>query len=348
MLLLFGAGATAILIRAHGSPTNGFQSPAAIRESNGEVVCAAGKVEPITEEVKIGSQIPGVLRQVFVEEGQHLRKGGVIAILENADFLARVTEAAAAIAQRQAALERIINGARDQERREAAAAVDEAKAVVADTQTELVRRKALFSTGDIAGSDLDRAEREYKVAKARLAQAVQRYAFLDAPARSDDRARAEADLALARAQHSEALALLEKTRVRAPFDGTVLKRFRKAGDTVSDRGDTPIVSFGDDSRLRVRVEVDETDLGKLEVGDRAWFTAQAFGNRKFWGRVARIGRELGKKNIETDRPSDKSDTQILETLVDLEGRPPLPSGLRVDSFLIAKRKVFSETVEGGR
>ncbi len=344
-VLAAGAAVTIMIHASRGAAA--IPAQAASQEKNDEVVCAAGRVEPVTEEVKIGSQISGVLRRVPVEEGQRLRRGEVIATLENADFAARVLEAEAAVAQRQAALERIVNGAREQERREAAAAVDEAEAVLADASAEMARRQALFLTGDVSQSDRERAEREYQVAEARLAQASQRYAFVDAPARPDDRARAEADLAHAQAQQLEARALLEKTIVRAPFDGTVLKRFRKAGETVTDRGDTPIVSFGDDSRLRVRVDVDETDVGKAHVGDRAWFTAQAFGSRKFWGRVIRIGHELGKKNVETDRPNEKIDTKVLETLVELDGHPPLPSGLRVDSFIAADRKPLAERAAGG-
>ena len=113
-------------------------------------------------------------------------------------------------------------------------------------------------------------------------------------------------------------------------------RFRRAGEAVSDKADTPVVSFGENSRLRVRVDVDETDIARLRVGARAYFTAQAFGAQKFWGRVVRIGQELGKKNIETDQPGEKVDTKVLETIVELDGRPPLPAGLRVDSYLLVQ------------
>jgi len=47
-----------------------------------------------------------------------------------------------------------------------------------------------------------------------------------------------------------------------------------------------------------------------------------------------VGGELGKKNIQTDEPSEKLDTKVLETLVELDGHPPLPPGLRVDSFIL--------------
>jgi HlyD family secretion protein len=335
ILLVAGAAAVAAMIHARAG-TQASSAPAP-ETPVPAVISAAGRVEPVSEEVKIGSQLPGVLREA-VEEGRRLRKGQVIATLDNADYAARVEEARAIVETRRAELDRVVNGARDQERREAAAAVTEYKAVLANTRAEMLRRQSLFHTGDISRSDWERAERENQVAEARLQQATERYAFLDAPARADERARAEAGLALARAQLAESEALLEKTIVRAPFDGTVLKRYRKSGETVSDKGDTPIVSFGDDSRLRVRVDVDETDVSRIHAGDRAYFTARTFGPTEFWGKVVTVGRELGKKNVQTDEPNEKLDTKVLETLVDLDGHPPLPPGLRVDSFILVGRK----------
>ena len=335
--ILVAAGAATVLVTLH-SHTAGA---AAVEKSAlgrvaavaPDVVSAQGKVEPVSEEIKIGAQVEGTLREVPVEEGEHLRCGETIAVVDNADFAARVAGARATVALRQAELDRVINGAREQEREEAAAAVEEAAAVLENARSEWQRKQSLLATGDISRSEEERAEREYRVAEARLHEAAKHHAFVDAPARVDERERAQAELEVARAQLGEAQALLEKTIVRAPFDGTVLKRYRKAGETVSNKGDTPIVSFGNDARLRVRVDVDETDIAKVRVGDRAWFTAEAFGAEKFSGRVVRVGRELGKKNIQTDDPAERIDTKILETLVDLDGRPPLPPGLRMDSFI---------------
>jgi len=333
VLLAAGAAAVAVMIHARSGAQPVSRAEAPALHAEGEAISAAGRVEPASEEVKIGAQLSGTLRET-VAEGQRLRKGEAIATLDNGEYVARVEAARATVEVRQAELDRIVNGARDQERREAAAAVEEAKAVLANARDEMERQKSLWQTGDISRADWERAEREHRVAEARVQQASERYAFLDAPARADERARAEASLALARAQLAEAEAMLEKTVVRAPFDGTVLKRFHKAGETVSDKGDAPIVSFGDVSRLRVRVDIDETDVARLDPGDRAYFTAEAFGTRKFWGKVVQVGGELGKKNIQTDEPSEKLDTKVLETLVELDGHPPLPAGLRVDSFIL--------------
>jgi hypothetical protein len=75
------------------------------------------------------------------------------------------------------------------------------------------------------------------------------------------------------------------------------------------------------------------DVSKLRAGQRAYVTAEAYGTHKFWGRVIRVGRILGKKNIRTDEPSEHVDTKILETLVELDAGQQLPLGLRVDSYV---------------
>jgi ABC exporter DevB family membrane fusion protein len=290
-------------------------------------------VEPVSEDVKVGSELTGKLRQVLVDEGDHVRRGQVIAVLNNDDYSARILTQRAEIAMREAELRRIINGSRQQERGEALASTHEAEAVMANARAEMQRRQSLFQTGDISRSDFERAEREFNVAKARYDGAVQHHSFVDADARDEDRARAEASINLARAQLQEAEALLSKTVIRAPMDGVILRRHLRAGETVSDKPDFPIFTMADDSVLRVRVDVDETDVAKLAVGQLAWFTADAFGDRKFTGRVVRIGEELGRKRVRTEEPTERTDTKILETLVELDGHPPLPVGLRVDCYI---------------
>jgi len=95
-----------------------------------------------------------------------------------------------------------------------------------------------------------------------------------------------------------------------------------------------VLTIGDRKTLRVRVDVDETDVAKVIVGQRAYVTADAFGQQKFWGHVIRVGQQLGPKNVRTDEPTEKVDTKILETLVDLDPGSKLPDGLRVDAFIL--------------
>ena len=186
----------------------------------------------------------------------------------------------------------------------------------------------------IARDDLDRAERDWRVASARQVETAERLATVDAEARADELARADANVALARATLSEARAVLAKTVVRAPISGVVLRRHKQSGESVAlDSPAAAIVTLADTRTLRVRIDVDERDVAAVHVGQTAWVTADVYGERRFAGRVIRVGEMLGRKNVRTDDPAEKVDTKVLETLVELDEGTRLPIGLRVDAFL---------------
>ncbi len=297
------------------------------------LVAGPGRVEPVTEEIDLGADLGGKLRDVPVEEGDRVERNQVVAVLENADFQARVALAEAELALREAELRRVVNGARAQERREAVASVREAEAVLENAKVEYQRRRTGYEQEVFSKEEADRAEREIGVARARHAAAVERWNLLEAGEREEDHHRAEAQVALARARLAEARALYEKTIVRSPIDGVVLRKHLKVGEIFSEMRQSPILTLGDSSTLRVRVDVDETDIGRVQVGQSAYVTADAFPGEQFTGRVVRLGQLLGKKNIRTDEPAERVDTKILETLIQLDGGRALPPGLRVDAFI---------------
>lgn len=298
------------------------------------LVAAAGRVEPASEEVDVGAEIGGRLAYVAVEEGDRVRRGDVIATFEDADYRAAVAEAQARVAQEEARLRRTVNGARPMERQAAEAAVRETEAVVASARSEFERRQRLYEDGVVSREEAERAEREYAVARERQRASTERFALVDADAREEDRAEAEASLALARAVLDERRAVLAKTRVRAPIDGVVLRRHMLTGESVPVERPAPIVTLGGGGATRVRVEVDEGDVARVRVGQRVYATAGAFGDRRFAGRVVRVGRLLGRKNVRTDEPAERVDTKVLEVLVELDDGAELPNGLRVDAFFM--------------
>lgn len=118
--------------------------------------------------------------------------------------------------------------------------------------------------------------------------------------------------------------------------GAPLRRHHHPGELVSpDTG--PLFVLADTSRLRVRAEVDETDIARLVAGQSVWLRADAYGDRRCAGRVTRVGQALGRKQVRSDRPTERLDTAVLKTLIDLAPGTILPIGLRVDVF-----------IEGGR
>lgn len=333
---LLAMGALNALVFANRSPvpppTPG-SSDAAVSDV---LAVGPGRVEPVSEEIRISTQVGGTLRDVLVDEGAQVSAGQVVARIENAEHAARVAQAEAEVVVREAEARRVKNGARTQERQETVAAVSEAEAVLDHARADLARLRQLASERVISQQELDRGEQLARVAQARLDSARQRADLVASDAREEDLARAESEVALARARLSEARALLAKTTITSPIDGIVLRRHRKAGESVSTQFDSPILTVADRSRVRVRVDVDETDVAKLRIGQSAYVTAEAYGDRRFSGQVIRIGQILGRKNIRTDEPTERVDTKILETLLELEDGHELPLGLRVQAFLLAR------------
>ena len=298
-----------------------------------EAAAGPGLVEAVSEEIRVSAQVGGRLDRVLVEEGDRVQAGDVLAAIDNRDFRARVTAAEAELRLREASLRRVVNGARLQERQEAGAALVEADAVLQHALTEQKRQHNLIDAGASPRADADAADRAAGVARARVDAARERRDLINAEAREEDRAQAEAEVSLARARLDEARAQYDKTFIRSPIDGVILRRLRQAGESVSTQFDSPVVTLATIDVRRVRVDVDETDVAGIAVGQLAYVTADAFADRRFPGRVVRVGQSLGRKNLRTDEPTERVDTKVLETLVELEDGHELPLGLRVQAFI---------------
>lgn len=326
--------ASLMIASRRGHESQAASAAASNREP--ELIAGPGRVEPYSEDIQIGSELSGRLKSVNVEEGDAIHRGEVLAELENADYRAEVESARANVVAKDAVLRKVINGARHQERAEAWSSVDEAKAVMENAQSELHRRQELFKAGVVSREDLERYASDANVARAKYDAAVEQHALVDDHAREEDQSLADADVKLAQAQLEEAEARYQKTFIRSPIDGIVLRKHHRSGESVSNSGTTPdpVLTVGDRKAIRVRVDVDETDVSKVRVGQRAYVTADAYGSQKFWGHVVRVGQELGPKNVHTDEPKEKVDTKILETLVQLDSGSQLPDGLRVDAYIV--------------
>ena len=300
------------------------------------LVAGPGRVEPLSENIQIGSELSGKIKSVKVEEGDTVRKGQVLAVLQNDDYRAEVLSGEAQVLAKEATLRKVVNGARTQERSEALSTVRAAEAVMNNAGSEMDRRQKLFDAGVISRDEFERYAREYDVAKANYQENVEHHSLVDDHAREEDRSFAEADLQLARAQLEQSQARYEKTLIKSPIDGTVLRKHHRDGESVSNSSTVPdpILTVGDKDILRVRMDVDETDVNKIRVGQKAYVTADAYGEQKFWGQVVRVGELLGPKNVRTDEPTEHVDKKILETLVELDKGVQLPVGLRVDSYIV--------------
>jgi HlyD family secretion protein len=297
-------------------------------------MAARGRVEPVSEELDLALGAVGTLAVVYVGEGDLVTQGQLLAELVNADQQARVAEAEAQVSLRKAELEKLLRGARLEERQQAAAQVEKTAAGVILARQELARRRPLTATGISTQQALDQAVSSVQVAEATDNASRAALNLINAPPRPEDVTMAEANLALAEATLQAQRAMLEKTQLRSPIDGMVLRRYLKTGETISNQPLMPILQVGDTRQVRIRAEIDENDVGHLQLGQRAWATIPAYPGQRFEGVVARIGQRMGRKMVRTEEPTDKNDTNVLDVLIDLrDAQARLPIGLRVNVFL---------------
>jgi len=322
--------------------SSGFKNQ--VRVHRGRIdshLAARGRVEGATsQEIKLASRVVGRLKEVTVSDGDPVRKGQVVAVLENDDLQAQIEQARANVRRAQAALEKLQNGARPEERAASRAARDEAQAAADNAHQNYERSLKLFKEGGIISqSVLDQSERDWKMAQARLESARENYKLIMAPPRSEDVAAAKADVELARAQLAQAQDNYDNTLVHSPVAGVVVKRYMNPGESISYESlYQPIVSVSDTTHLRVRTEIDEADIGKIQIGQRAAIRCNAFRGQTFYGNVVRISGGLGQKKIQTDNPTEKIDSDVLESFVEVDRGSPLRVGLRVDVYIELARR----------
>jgi HlyD family secretion protein len=300
-----------------------------------ELVAAPGLIEPRSEEIAVSNVTQGVLTRIPVKEGDPVKAGQLLAELDNDDLTAAVAAAAAELDLRRSELEKLLNGARPEERRQADADLRAAQSALAMAELTLERKNSLLARRVTSVEAFDQARTDVQSARAKRDSLAERLALVNAAPRSEDVAIAQANVKLAQAALDTAKATLDKTFIRTPIDGTVLRIRRRVGEGVSQTFPSIIAIVGDISRERIRAEIDETDIGRVGVGQRVYATADAYRGQRFTGTIAKIANRMGKKSVHSDDPAEKQDAKVLEALIDLDREVRLPVGLRVDVFIEA-------------
>ncbi|MBO0764213.1 MAG: efflux RND transporter periplasmic adaptor subunit, partial [Hyphomicrobiaceae bacterium] len=267
--------------------------------------------------------------------------GDLLVRLADEDLVARVNAARAEVAVRKRDRDNENVSKTAQERRNAEDKFADAERQLASAREDLDRVLKVKRDGG-AGGDIDKARDA--VAKAGDQVEQTRTALRRAQANHDTSVptRLEAALTAARAELSLADAALERTRLRAPSNGTVLQMNAKVGETVAPSPENLLVVLGDVSSLRVRAEFEERDIGKVRVGQEAVVRSDAFPGRDFEGSVSSLARSLGPSKLGQRGPRRPTDIDVLEVIIDLNDQPPLLPGMRVDVFLKADAALASE------
>jgi ABC exporter DevB family membrane fusion protein len=299
----------------------------------GAFVAGNGIIEPTDRETKVASQVPGRLKVILIKEGEIVAKGAALAELDNANEEAQLAAAEGDLAVARAELTRTLRGLRREDIDAIVADTESLKARAKLSQETLARTEQLSKGGAATPDELDRARRQAESdARALDAQEARRRAAL-AGSRAEDILVAQAKVQAALGRRDQARAQLQRTIIAAPIAGEILQVKVRAGEYVTPGGAEPVAVMGDTAKLRVRMDVDERDVGKVKVGATAFVRLDAFPDRRVPGKVVEVGRRMGRKNVRTDDPTERIDTKILEVVLELDDKKDLVPGLRVIAYV---------------
>ena len=294
---------------------------------------APGRVEPAGGEIRMSAQVPGRITDVLASVNDKVSAGDLLVRLADDDLLAKVNAARAEVAVRKRDRDSENVSGAAKERRTAEDKLSDAERQLVFAREELDR--ALRLKRSSGNADVEKAREAAGKAADDVEAARDSLRKQLATGNGPAPTRVEAALAAARAELSLAEAALERTRLRAPSNTTVLQLYAKVGESVAPSPENLLVVLGDVSSLRVRAELEERDIGKVRVGQSAVVKSDAFPGREFEGVVSSSAKALGPSKLGQRGPRRPTDIDVLEVIIDLTGQPPLLPGMRVDVFLKA-------------
>ncbi len=300
------------------------------REDLATVVSASGEIKPKTY-VNIGANAYGKITHLYVKEGDHVKKGQLLAQLENVQSSADVSANQSSV---QAAETDAI--AAEASMKTAEADLLRAKADYERNKLDWDRAESLFKEGLIAKSDFDSRRNAWATADAGLTQAQARLA--QAKAQNDS---ANRHVGQARATLTRVTDVLQKTTYSAPYNGVITNLPVREGESVvigiqNALGST-LMTLADMSVITAEVKVDETDIVNVRLGQPAEVTIDAIPKKVFHGTVSEIGdnaivRSSGLSTSQQSTASEEAkDFKVVVTVQDppLDLRPGLSTTAKI-------------------
>ena len=311
------------------------------REDLSSVVSASGEIKPKTY-VNIGANAYGKITHLYVKEGDHVKKGQLLAQLEN-------VQSSADVSANQASVE-----AAETDAIAADAALKTSDADLLRAQADYERNKLdwdraqnLYKDGLIAKSDFDSRQNAWATADSGLVQAKARVAQAKAQKDSADR-----HVAQARANLTRVTDVLQKTTYAAPYDGVVTNLPVREGESVvigiqNALGST-LLTLADMSIITAEVKVDETDIVNVHLGQSSEVTIDAIPGKIFHGTVSEIGdnaivRSTGVATSQQATASEEAkDFKVVVTVNDPP--PDLRPGLSTTAKITTAARTNAVTV----
>ncbi|PSB09015.1 efflux RND transporter periplasmic adaptor subunit [Pleurocapsa sp. CCALA 161] len=295
---------------------------------------ASGTVEPITS-VNISPKTTGRLTALYVEQGDKVKAGQLLARMDSANLTAE-------LAQAQAEYTKVLNGNRLEAIARGKSQVLSAKAQADLSAKRLEKNRWLAQEGAIAQLTLDEYISTDKTARASLVEAQEQLRELENGSRLEDIEQSKAKVAAAKAKVDLVRTDLNETAIYAPFNGIISQKYATVGavvtpnvsaSTTSSATSSSILSIA--SGLEVNVNVSEVNIAQIEPNQKVKITADAYPYRAFQGRVKHIAPEAIIENNVTS----------FEVKVELiTGKTELRSGMNVDAVFVGKKIANALTI----
>jgi HlyD family secretion protein len=320
-VLLAVVVAAAWLARKH------FSQPAA---GDASVVRVSGNIE--VTDAEVGFKLAGRVESREVTEGEQVKLGQVVARLEKSDLAQEVALRRADTEYARAVLSELEAGTRPEEIAQARAALELAQAEAERAKLEFARQQELRKQAVATEREFELAETSFKTSQAKVREAQERLTLLKNGPRREQIEQARARVEQAR----QALALAETrlgyATVVSPLTGLVLSKNVEPGEYVAPG--TPVVTVGDLEHPWLRAYINETDLGRVKVGQRVTVTTDTYPGTTYEGRVTFISSqaEFTPKNVQTKKERVKLVYRIKVEIPNprMELKPGMPADAAID------------------
>ena len=240
-------------------------------------------------DARLSFKYPGRVAERLVDEGQRVKAGQTVARLDDSEQIQEVALRRAELGAAQALLAELEAGSRPQEIAAAEAVLRSAQAERERAELDFIRQEELLRRNAIPAREFESARAQLRVAEARVAEARERSRLIQAGPRPETILQARARTEQAAASLALAQTRLDQARLVSTVDGVVLSHHAEAGEFVA--AGTPVVTVADTVHMWVRAYLNETDLGRLRLGQKVTVRTDAAANRTHEGTVVFISSE---------------------------------------------------------
>jgi HlyD family secretion protein len=279
LVVLVGGGALSACDRLK-TKAAGDAAPGVTAPQSPYATIANGKVDIEGGVIEVAARRPGVISEVLAQEGAIVKKGQVLARLEDRDAILAINSSKAAVAQARSELN-----------------LSEAELHTAKREHE--RLQKLFASNLVSQQQLDQAADSIVTAEAQ-------------------RGIRQAAIGTAQARLAEAEYNLELTMIRAPMDGKIIRRYANPGSGASTLNVSTMFDLEPDIAHIIRSEIVESAIPAVFIGQQAEIVPEADPSTKAMGRVIRIAATFGARKLKSDTANEASDERVVEVVVSVE------------------------------